>query len=70
MGIGKIFFGVVLIVIGVAIWFMIQGDALGVFIQSPQDRFNFREAFGQFQFIYFLLTFGLGIGVILWGTQS
>ena len=70
MGIGKIFFGVVLIIIGIAVWFMVFGDALNVFIGAPQDRFEFREAFSQFQFIYFILTFGLGIGMVLWGTQS
>jgi len=70
MGIGKIFAGVVLIVIGISIWFMIFGDALNVFISTPGERFAFREAFSNFQFIYFILTFGLGIGIIVWGAQS
>lgn len=73
MGIGKIFIGVVLIVIGIAIWFMLsspEGALTHVLYSTPADRYNFTQTFAGFQFIYFLIIFGLGIGIILWGTQS
>ena len=73
MGIGKIFAGVVLIVIGIAIWFMLASPDAAltqVLFSTPSARYDFTQTFANFQFIYFIITFGLGIGIIVWGTQS
>jgi hypothetical protein len=73
MGIGKIFIGVVLLVIGIAIWFMLsspEGALTQVLFSTPSARYDFTQTFASFQFIYFIAMFGIGIGMILWGTQS
>ncbi|MCD6547030.1 MAG: hypothetical protein J7K22_00555 [Nanoarchaeota archaeon] len=70
MGIGKIFFGVGIIVIGIVIWFSLFSDMLNVFIESPQERYNFRETIRRFQTIYFLIIILIGVGFVLWGSQT
>ena len=73
MGIGKIFFGVVLIVIGIAIWFMLsspEGALTQVLYSTPSSRYEFTQTFANFQFLYFIIVFGAGIGIIILGTQS
>ena len=70
MGIGKIFIGVAIIVIGSLIWFSMFSDMLDVFVDSPQARYDFREDLSQFQAIYFLIVIVAGIGLVLWGAQS
>ena len=73
MSIGKIFVGVFVIVIGIALWFMLatpQGALTQVLFSTPADRFAFTETFSSFQFIYFLIVMGAGIGIILWGSQT
>ncbi len=67
---GKIFFGVAIIVIGMVIWFSLFSDMLNVFIESPQDRYDFRQGLEKFQTIYFLVVIMIGIGLILWGSQT
>ena len=70
MVMAKILLGVMVILIGISIWFTMQSSALDVFISSPQDRYNFRENIAQFQFLYFLLIFCGGIIFIVWGASS
>ena len=54
MGIGKIFIGVAIIVIGLTIWFAMFSDMMNVFVESPQERYDFREQLESFQGIYYL----------------
>ena len=70
MGIGKIFIGAAIIVIGLVIWFSLFSDMLNVFIDSPQERYNFRENLESFQGLYFLIIIAAGVGIILWGSQT
>ena len=70
MSIGKIFFGVGIIVIGIVIWFSIFSSTLNVFIESPQQRYEFRENVREFQTIYFLILIFASIGFIIWGAQT
>ncbi len=70
MALGKIMFGVLLIIISISIYFAIMGDALKVFIDTPSEREAYREAFRSLQGIYFLTTIGLGVLLIVWGATS
>ncbi|MCD6575632.1 MAG: hypothetical protein J7K73_00545 [Nanoarchaeota archaeon] len=70
MGMGKIFFGVAIIVIGMVIWFSLFSDMLSVFIDSPQARYDFRQNLEKVQTIYFLVVILAGVGLILWGAQT
>lgn len=73
MGIGKIFFGAVIIIIGITIWFMLstpQGALNQVLFSTPAERYSFSQTFTQFQFLYFIIVFAAGIGMVVWGTQS
>ena len=70
MGIGKIFIGAAIIVIGLVIWFSMFSDMMNVFVESPQDRYDLREKLESFQGIYFLIVIALGVGIILWGSQT
>jgi len=70
MGIGKIFFGVGIIVIGVVIWFSLFNGMLNVFVESPQERYDLKQGLEKFQTIYFLTIIMVGIGLILWGSQT
>jgi hypothetical protein len=70
MGMGQIFIGVAVIVIGIVIWFSLFSDMLNVFIENPQERYDTREALRKFQPIYFLLIIVAGIDLIVWGSQT
>ena len=73
MGMGKMFIGVVIMVIGIAIWFTLstpQGALTQVMFANAGERANFADAVKSLQFIYFLLVIGSGIGMIIWGSQS
>ncbi len=70
MGMGKIFFGVAVIVIGIVIWASLFSGMLNVFIESPQERYDFRQDLESFQTIYFLIIIMTGIGLIMWGAQT
>ena len=70
MGMGKVFIGVAIIVIGIVIWFSLFSDMLNIFIESPQARYEFRQDLEKVQPIYFLIIIVLGIGIILWGSQT
>ena len=71
MGVGKIFVGVVIIVLAITIWAgIMHTNMLNVFVDSPDRRYEFRETLEQFQAIYFILAIGAGIGLAVWGAQS
>jgi hypothetical protein len=73
MGIGKIFFGVMVLVIGISMWLMMatpQGALTQVMFSSPSARMSFSETIQSFQLLYFLVVIGGGIGLIIWGSQS
>lgn len=70
MGIGRIFLGVAVIIIGIVIWFSMFSDALDIFIKSPQKRYEFREMLEKVKLIYFLVIIVIGICLILWGSQT
>jgi amino acid transporter len=70
MGIGKIIFGIAIIVIGITIWFSMFSDALNIFIESPQERYDFRQSLEKVQAIYFLVIILAGVGLVLWGAQT
>jgi len=70
MGIGKILLGVGIIVIGIVIWFSMFSDAMNVFVENPQERYDLRLKIESFQTVYFLLVMFAGIGIIVWGSQT
>ena len=67
------FIGVVIMVIGIAIWFTLstpQGALTQVMFATAGERSAFVDHVKSLQFIYFLLVIGSGIGMIIWGSQS
>jgi hypothetical protein len=73
MGMGKIFIGVVVIIIGVVIWMMMstpQGALTQVMFATPGERMAFVDSIAGLQLLYFLAVIGGGIGLIIWGSQS
>lgn len=73
MGMAKIFIGVVIIVIGVVLWFAIstpQGALTQIMFDNPSARMGFSDAVQGLQLLYFLAVIGSGIGIIIWGSQS
>ncbi len=70
MGLNKLFLGIVIIVLGIVIWFSMFSSALNVFIESPQQRYEFRNSLEHFQTIYFLILIMIGISFVLWGAQT
>ena len=70
MGIGKVFIGFAIIVIGMVIWFSMFSDMLNIFIESPQERYEFRQDLEKVQAIYFLTIIIIGVGIIMWGSQT
>jgi hypothetical protein len=73
MGIEKIFIGVVIIMIGIILWFMLASPDAAltqVLFSTPAARYSFTQTFANFQFLYFFVIFAAGISIVLWGAQS
>ena len=68
-----IFFGVLVLIIGISVWFMLstpQGALTQVMYGTPAERMDFADTVQSLKLIYFLVVFGVGIGTIIWGSQS
>lgn len=73
MSMVKIVLGVLILVIGIALWFMIStpdAPITKMFISTPSERFAFTENLAAFQPLYFLITSAFGVLMIIWGARS
>ena len=73
MGMGKIIFGVIFLIVAILTWSMLaspEGAVTQLLFATPAERFSFSESLQSLKAIYFLVSFGIGLGVIFWGVQD